>query len=251
MKTLNRTQDACLEAMGIDVWVSRHSEVVSDDSELEIVADVVEAKENAIDSRPVALESDQPISIPEDWQGLQQTVSSCQLCSLHKNRNQTVFGFGNQQADWLIIGDVPSSDDDASGQIFSGESGNLLTAMLRAIGLSRQQVYLSNIVKCMPVNNMEVTTDESDICIKYLQQQIKFIQPKLILVLGQLAAQRLMGSHSTLARLRQKIHTLDNVDTPIIVTYHPSSLLSMPHNKRDAWQDLLFAQKTISTETVL
>jgi len=182
---------------------------------------------------------------------MQQAVASCQLCDLSASRTTSIFGAGNQQAEWLIIGDAPSSEDDASGQIFTGAQGELLTAMLRAIGLNRQQVYLSNIVKCMPANNADATTEQTEMCLNYLKQQIILIKPKIILVLGQHAAQRLLDSHSTLARLRQKTHRLDGLDASIIVTYHPASLLSMPQNKRDAWHDLLFAQKTISAETVL
>ncbi len=259
MKTLSPTQQACLEAMGIDVWVSRESnsfeatatstsEVISkpnSDPGNEPVANVVSVEKHA------DVVTTDKLNIPADWNNLRQAVSTCQACTLHASRTQSVFGSGNEKADWLIIGDAPSNDDDLSGQIFSGQQGELLTAMLRAIGLTRQQVYLANIVKCMPADKRDVEPNEAETCLQYLKQQITLLQPKLILVLGQHAAQSLLNSHSTLARLRQKVQALDSFNIPVVVTYHPASLLSMPSNKRDAWQDLLFAQKIISTANVL
>ena len=242
MKSLNSTQHACLEAMGIDVWVPREK------SNPIALQPVTEIKTN--DVADLIPEPAAP-AIATDWNGLRQMVSGCQKCALHTTRAQTVFGSGNQNADWLIIGDIPSTDDDKHGSIFSDQSGELLTAMLKAIGLNRQQVYITNILKCMPPNNREPEMDESETCIQYLHQQIALVKPKLILLVGHSAAQRLLKTHSTMARLRQKVHVLDEINLPVVVTYHPAYLLNMPADKEKAWQDLLLAKKTISASAVL
>ncbi len=258
MKSLNPTQRACLEAMGIDVWVSRSpvADVIPEKtipterlpSEVVSTKVTAAATESAIND---VTEQKQAINIPADWNGLKQAVAACTLCSLHQSRTNTVFGNGSEAADWFIIGDLPSVDDDQSGEPFSASAGNLLAAMLRAIGLSRQQVYVSNVLKCITPNNRKAKAEESDNCLNYLKQQIKLVKPKLILVVGQNAAQQLLDSHSTMARLRQKVHSIEDIDAPVIVTYHPASLLSIPADKAKAWQDLLFAKKTIGTESVL
>jgi len=260
--------------MGIDVWVPRD---VQNEDEIEAIQDtpvslsqveqvqvpvtnvetlpVVENNQTIdVDTSPIQKIADDistKLSIPDDWNGLSQAVSSCRECGLHKSRTHTVFGSGNQNADWLIIGDTPTIDDDKNGNPFTGQSGELLTAMLRAIKLTRQQVYITNTLKCTTPNNREPETTELDTCLQYLHKQISLINPKLILVLGQSAAQRVLSNQSTLARLRQKVHTLEGSNIPVVVSYHPSSLLSMPANKGKAWQDLLFAQKTISSQAVL
>lgn len=268
MKTLSPTQQACLEAMGIDVWVSRSVDLAQPDKteEPEQVVDMLGKPQDIqpdkinseklqtdvlIAEEPTAEETGRADSISLNWDTLKQTVSSCQSCALHTSRQQTVFGAGNENADWLIIGDGPTEQDDCSGQIFTGEQGELLTAMLRAIGLTRQQVYLTNTLKCLAPDKREPESASYAACSEYLKQQIRLLQPKLVLLLGQNAAQRLLGTHSTLARLRQKVHQLEGFNIPVVVSYHPASLLSMPANKRDAWQDLQFAYKTIAAEAVL
>lgn len=257
MKTLSPTQQACLDAMGIDVWVRRDSDVlVEEPPAIGSSLNLESVTETEFVTEPIALEKNTAIApsvltIPKDWNNLQQAVSTCTACALNTSRAQTVFGAGNKKADWLIVGDKPSTEDDQCGQLFTGQQGELLTAMLGAISLTRQQVYLASIVKCMPADKRDAEPAETEICLQYLKQQITLLQPKLILVVGQQAAQRLLNSHSTLARLRQKVHMLEGFNIPVIVTYHPASLLSMPVNKREAWHDLLFAQKTISTASVL
>lgn len=290
MKNLSPTQHACLDAMGIDVWVSRDqaeteivesapesvatsAESTAESTAESIVAQNIEAPKTpevkipALKTPDATIESEVKIApevtkvpvepapatlnIPTDWNGLQQAVSTCQSCELHISRTNTVFGAGNQNADWLIIGDTPTFEDDSTGNPFTGQSGDLLTAMLRAIKLTRQQVFITNTLKCTTPNNREPQELEIDNCLQYLSQQINLIKPKLILVMGQSAAQRVLNTHSTLARLRQKTQTIEGKDIPVVVTYHPASLLSMPANKAEAWQDLQFAQKIISTESVL
>lgn len=262
MKSLNPTQHACLEAMGIDVWVPREETEQADNTvAVEAVAAVkaaespsvteIETKTETVTELLAEPKSDPEPDIPEDWQGLQQAVSACQLCALHATRTQSIFGTGHPNASWLIIGDMPSEADDRLGDIFSDQSGELLTAMLKAIDLTRPQVYMANTLKCLPPNNRQPETDEADACYPYLLQQIKLIKPKLILVVGQSAAQRLLKTHSTIARLRQKVHTLEELNLPVVVTYHPAYLLNTPADKEKAWQDLLLAKRTMTASAVL
>lgn len=178
-----------------------------------------------------------------DWQALQQAVKSCQQCELHKNRTNTVFGMGHQQADWMIIGDAPASLDDQQGQPFVDQAGQLLTNMLRAIGLKRNEVYISNLLKCRPPNNREPGIQETTSCHAYLQRQIELIQPKIILVFGQVAAQKLLKTNEPLARLRGKLHQLPDTDISLVVTYHPAYLLKKTTDKRKAWEDLKLAKQ--------
>jgi len=257
--------------MGIDVWVSRETseavkkcdvlvkpELKIPPAELLVDAQVIVKGETAIEvSKEAEVEIktesliDKKQSMPTDWNGLQQAVVTCQQCALHKERTKALFGSGNQNSDWLIIGDIPSHADDQQGKIFSDQSGELLIAMLKAIGLNRHQVYLTNTLKCMPANNREPVETEVESCHQYLLQQIELIKPKLILVLGQSAAQRVLKTHSTMARLRQKVHSLETLNIPVVVTYHPSYLLNMPTDKAKAWQDLLFAKNSFASTAVL
>ncbi|VAW92114.1 Uracil-DNA glycosylase, family 4 [hydrothermal vent metagenome] len=269
MKSLNPTQRACIEAMGIDVWVPREKTepltetlaIEKASADITVTAPKLEGKSESADLQPateiktkevaeIIPESTAP-EIPTDWNGLRQVVSTCQKCALHATRTHAVFGSGNQNADWLIVGDIPSVSDDKLGDVFTDQSGELLTAMLKAISLTRHQVYIANTLKCITPNNREPEADESETCFQYLQQQIELIKPKLILVVGQSAAQRLLKTHSTMARLRQKVHTLEGINIPVVVTYHPAYLLNMPADKAKAWQDLLLAKKTISATAVL
>jgi uracil-DNA glycosylase family 4 len=165
---------------------------------------------------------------------------------LHATRKQAVFGVGNQQADWLIIGEAPGAEEDRQGEPFVGRAGQLLNAMLKAIGLKREQVYIANILKCRPPNNRDPRPEEAACCSPYLQRQIELIQPRLILALGRIAAQRLLQTNTSLARLRGKVHTLESTQSPVIVTYHPAYLLRSPAEKRKAWQDLQYAQHFVA-----
>ncbi|MDH3947614.1 MAG: uracil-DNA glycosylase [Gammaproteobacteria bacterium] len=239
-------QQAYLKAMGIDVWVQRNA--IST-----VAAPVVEETASPI-SRVVTEEvEDFSLSLNDvsvvkslDWSDLKQQVESCQLCELHATRTQAVFGVGNQQADWLIVGEAPGADEDRQGEPFVGRAGQLLNEMLKAIGLKREQVYIANILKCRPPNNRDPKPEEAASCSPYLQRQIELIQPKVILALGRIAAQRLLQCNTSLARLRGQAHQLETTQSPVIVTYHPAYLLRSPAEKRKAWQDLQFARKHVA-----
>ncbi len=155
-----------------------------------------------------------------------------------------MFGVGNPKADWLIIGEAPGVEEDRRGEPFVGRAGQLLNAMLKAIGLAREQVFIANVLKSRPPNNRDPKPDEVAACIPYLMRQIALIQPRLILAVGRIAAQNLLQTEMALGRLRGQVHTFGELNTPLIVTYHPAYLLRTPADKRKAWEDLKFARST-------
>lgn len=180
-----------------------------------------------------------------EWDVLKAEVQNCTLCGLCNTRSQTVFGTGNPHADWLLIGEAPGEQEDKQGQPFVGVAGQLLTEMLRAIGLDRENIFITNILKCRPPNNRDPHADEIKSCRNYLQRQLQLIQPKIILAVGRIAAQTLLDTDASLAKLRGKVHHFNN--TPMIVVYHPAYLLRSLSEKRKAWQDLQLAKQTVIT----
>jgi uracil-DNA glycosylase family 4 len=164
---------------------------------------------------------------------------------LHSSRTRSVFGVGNRNADWLLIGEAPGRDEDQQGEPFVGRAGQLLNAMLRAIGLQREQVYIANILKCRPPNNRDPKPEEVVCCEPYLMRQIELIRPRLILALGRIAAQNLLRTETAIGKLRGQVHQFRNTGIPLIATYHPAYLLRSPGEKRKAWQDLQLAVETL------
>ena len=171
-----------------------------------------------------------------DWEQLEQAVSSCTRCELHASRTQTVFGVGSRDAQLLIIGEAPGRDEDLQGEPFVGRAGQLLNAMLAAIGFQREQVYIANILKCRPPNNRDPRPEEADACNQWLQRQIELLQPGVILALGRIAAQTLLNTDQSLGKLRAGQHSYAGI--PLIATYHPAYLLRKPIDKRKSWHDL-------------
>jgi len=219
-----------LEAMGIDVWVPRTTK---------------EQGEQALTSETEAIveptEPETTFSAQEKWNSLQTEVAACTKCALCEARTHTVFGTGNKNADWMIIGEAPGQNEDLQGKPFVGNAGALLTEMLRAIGLPREDVFITNILKCRPPGNRDPKPNEAENCNDYLQRQQQLIQPKIILAVGRIAAQTLLKTDEPLARLRSKKHTFN--DTPVVVVYHPAYLLRSLAEKRKAWLDLQFAMR--------
>ena len=179
------------------------------------------------------------------WIELKQAVPACTACGLHKGRTQTVFGVGDEQADWLLVGEAPGAEEDRLGDPFVGQAGKLLDNMLAAIGLARDDnVYICNVLKCRPPGNRNPEPDEVAKCTPFLLRQIELIQPKLVVAMGRFAAQTLLNTDASIASLRGRVHQY--AGRPLIVTYHPAYLLRNLPDKSKAWADLLFARKTMS-----
>ncbi len=173
-----------------------------------------------------------------DLAELRRRVAACTRCPLHATRTQTVFGVGSAQADLLVIGEAPGFEEDRQGEPFVGRAGQLLNAMLRAIDLDRDAVYIANVLKCRPPGNRDPKAEEAAACAPYLQAQIDLIQPRVILAVGRIAAQWLLRSDAPLGRLRGRLHHYGAEQTPLLVTYHPAYLLRSPAQKSKAWDDL-------------
>lgn len=177
-----------------------------------------------------------------NWEQLEQTVASCQRCQLCNTRSQTVFGRGNPQARWMLIGEAPGEQEDKQGQPFVGKAGQLLDNMLAAAGLDRDRdVYIANVLKCRPPGNRNPAPEEILACQDYLQQQIRHVQPTLILALGRFAVQTLLQTEQSIGRLRGQLHQYQGI--PLIATYHPAYLLRNLPDKAKAWQDMVLAKQ--------
>jgi uracil-DNA glycosylase len=196
-------------------------------------------------ARPIASPAAEPIDASTlNWDALQSTVNECTRCGLCASRKQTVFGVGNRAARWMVIGEAPGAEEDATGEPFVGQAGKLLDAMLAAIGLSRaNDVYIANVLKCRPPGNRNPEPAEVAQCWPYLQRQIALVNPALIVLMGRFAAQAVLRSDSAIAALRGRVHSVEG--RPAIVTYHPAYLLRTLADKSKAWQDLCLAQNTM------
>jgi len=167
---------------------------------------------------------------------LAMKASTCRLCGLAETRTKVVFGTGSPTADLLFVGEAPGHDEDLKGEPFVGEAGLLLDRMLAATGMDRNQVYIMNTVKCRPPNNRDPRADEVQACRLWFDQQLELLQPKMICLLGRVAAQTVLGSDESLGTLRGRWHDYHGI--PVWVTYHPGYLLRSPRQKQKSWQDL-------------
>jgi len=220
------------------LWVRRNAPAVSEPLAAEMTAPV-EARA-AEQAEPASRQVAANIVATSGWNELKTQVKDCTACKLRTGCTQTVFGVGDEKADWLFVGEGPGADEDAQGEPFVGQAGKLLDNMLAAIKLKRgQNVYIANIVKCRPPDNRAPEAGEVATCLPYLKQQIALIKPKLIVALGKTAATSLLGKEATLGSMRGTLHDFEG--TPLIVTYHPAYLLRSPSEKAKAWQDLCFA----------
>jgi uracil-DNA glycosylase len=219
---------AYLAAIGVPDWRQRRALVVQGH------ASVSSAVERAV--APVV--SAEP---GDSWENLAGEVSGCTRCGLHSCRNRTVFGVGDRNARWLVVGEAPGADEDLQGEPFVGRAGRLLDSMLRAIGLAREQVFIANVLKCRPPNNRNPLPDEVAQCLPYLERQIALLRPSIMLAVGSVAAQNLLATDVPVGRLRGHVHQFGSARTPLVVTYHPAYLLRSPGEKRKAWEDLKFA----------
>ena len=189
-----------------------------------------------------------------DWPELREGVARCQACALGATRQQTVFGVGSPRAHWMIVGEAPGEQEDLRGEPFVGAAGQLLDAMLRAIGLTRsddpalepaRQVYISNTLKCRPPRNRNPEREELARCEPFLVRQIELLRPRLILAMGRFAVQSLLRTEEPIGRLRGRVHRYQGV--PVVVTYNPAYLLRNLPDKAKAWEDLCLALHTMAS----
>lgn len=266
--TLSARKKEYLRLMGIPVYSERASvdEEVIEAPVAEFVPEVSghpETVSSVIESSPALKQATQAkqkveehvVSIhdvlkrselPEDWSDLIDHVSNCIRCGLHESRTQTVFGVGDIQADWMIIGEAPGADEDKQGEPFLGRAGKMLSSILESIGLAREKVYIANSLKCSPPGNRDAKKSELAQCRAYLEQQIALVDPKVIICVGRVASQNLLQLDEPISRMRGKVHSIQNPikvekTIPVIVTYHPAYLLRSPSQKQKVWQDLKLA----------
>lgn len=223
-----------LEAIGIPVWKLR---AAAEPVALGAPAEPAPAVPAAPGGSPAA---------DADWAGLAAQVRSCTLCGLHRTRTQTVFGVGKRDASLFVIGEAPGADEDRQGEPFVGRAGQLLNAMLRAIGLPRSEVFIANILKCRPPNNRDPELAESSSCTPYLKRQIELVQPRVLLAVGRISAQWLLQTDAPIGRLRGRVAAYGERNTPLVVTYHPAYLLRSPLEKAKAWNDLCLVKELLS-----
>ena len=178
-----------------------------------------------------------------DWAKLEQCVRDCTRCILHETRTQTVFGVGSRQAKWMFVGEAPGEQEDLRGEPFVGRAGQLLDEMIKALGLSREEVYIANVLKCRPPKNRDPSHEEAAACESYLLSQVALVKPAIIMAVGRIAAQNLLKSTTPIGKLRGVVH--DYHSTPLVVTYHPAYLLRSQTEKRRAWDDLKLARRTL------
>ena len=231
-------QVAYLQALGVDVYVPRGTPALT--------AAAAPRPESA--PREVPAGRATPASADEnlDWNELRAAVAACQRCELHAARTQTVFGVGNPQARWMFIGEAPGAEEDKQGEPFVGRAGQLLTSMIRALGLRREDVFIANVLKCRPPGNRDPRPAEAASCRSYLERQLALVNPTLVVAVGRIAAQGLLATETPLAKLRGKVHACGARAWPLVVTYHPAYLLRSPGEKRKAWQDLLYAKHVVA-----
>jgi uracil-DNA glycosylase len=235
-----------LKAMDVDVWARRDlpapspaviapsSSVLAQPSPQPIV------HHSAVANTPAANDDIAAMS----WDDLANTVRGCTLCDLATTRTQTVFGVGNKQAEWMVIGEAPGADEDRQGEPFVGRAGQLLNSMLQAMGFPREQVFIANVLKCRPPGNRDPKPEEAACCAPYLARQIALVNPRVILCVGRIAAQNLLSTSDAIGKLRGRVHYLGMQQRPVVVTYHPAYLLRSPGEKRKAWDDLQLALRT-------
>jgi len=233
-----------LQELGLwPAWVPRERAGAASDATLDATSDATSG------AAPDALLESGPGSRAEriarmDWPALKEAARTCTACPLHARRKQAVFGVGDEQADWLFVGEGPGAEEDARGEPFVGQAGRLLDNMLAAIGLQRgRDVYVGNVVKCRPPGNRVPEPSEAAACEPFLLRQMALIQPRLIVALGKTAASNLLRTDASIASLRGRLH--DFRGTPLLVTYHPAYLLRNLADKSKAWEDLCLAREVM------
>ncbi len=232
-------RDHVLGLLGIERWRLRESGDPSASEAPVEQASMPRKKNIETTSVPAPEASVATVELPKNWSGLRAMVKDCQQCKLCQARTNTVFGVGPENAPLMVVGEGPGADEDARGEPFVGRAGKLLDQMLKAISRSRaDNTFIANVVKCRPPGNRDPEADEVSACRRYLDRQIELLQPRLIVALGRVAAQRLLASNEPLSKMRGPIHEYGETRTPVFVSYHPAYLLRSPREKAKSWQDL-------------
>lgn len=243
---MNRHEAVLRELNMYPLWVRRDIAVPAEEQSPSVMIEAAQTMPTrfvqASEIAPV-IESTKSETNSLNWPELKTAVRECTACKLRAGCTQTVFGVGNEKADWLFVGEGPGAEEDAQGEPFVGPAGKLLDNMLPAIKLKRSNVYIANIIKCRPLEDRSPHVSEIAQCLPYLQRQIALVQPKMIVALGKVAANALLGNQATLGSLRGTLHQYANI--PLVVTYHPAYLLRSPSEKAKVWQDLCLAVETL------
>jgi uracil-DNA glycosylase len=243
-------RDQYLKSLGVEQWVPRAAADASDGRTPEPAPAPALSAPVAV-AAPPATAAAVAREVPADWDALRAMVRDCRQCRLCEARTQSVFGVGVPDADLMVVGEGPGAEEDAKGEPFVGRAGRLLDEMLKAIGRSRHSnTFIANVVKCRPPNNRDPQEDEAEACRPYLEAQIRLVKPKLILAVGRVAAQRLLGTTTALGRLRGELHAWGQEGTPLWITYHPAFLLRSPRDKVKAWQDLKWVYQYLAAKPV-
>jgi len=218
---------------GMDSMDEKMSEVISDlKSYLEYLKGMGIASLPTSEIKPDGPSPSRIITLEE----VRKELGDCKRCKLHQTRRTIVFGEGNEKATLMFIGEGPGYDEDVQGRPFVGKAGQLLTKIIESINLSREEVYIANIVKCRPPQNRNPEPDEIQSCSPFLMKQIRIIQPRIICALGTFAAQTLLKTDTKISQLRGKLFDLEGIT--VIPTYHPAFLLRNPERKREVWEDM-------------
>ena len=252
-----RRHCAYLHALGVDVYVPRATPALP--SEIPLSPMPARRAPVAAPPKPAAVAPARAVTPGRepsvaldnpgkdlDWTSLRAAVAACERCTLHTTRTQTVFGVGNPNARWMFIGEAPGMEEDKQGEPFVGRAGQLLNSMIRALGYSREDVFIANVLKCRPPNNRDPRPEEAVACRSYLERQVELVNPTVVIAVGRIAAQNLLATETPIAKLRGKVHAFGSRRWPLIVTYHPAYLLRSPSEKRKSWQDLLFARQVFA-----
>jgi DNA polymerase len=216
-----------------------------DDQASEMDGVMVEADQSRERLDPRLMDEGRTDVMTLDWDQLMVAVAACRACGLCETRTQTVFGAGNRDAALMLIGEAPGADEDRQGEPFVGRAGQLLTPMLAAIGMSRAQVYITNVLKCRPPGNRDPKPEEIQRCADYLMRQVELIRPRVILAVGRISAQSLLRTDETVGRLRGRWFAFGDASIPLRVTYHPAYLLRSPEQKAKAWEDLVEVRRSM------
>ncbi len=171
---------------------------------------------------------------------IKNSVETCTKCGLHASRKKTVFGDGSSDADIMIIGEAPGKDEDDNGKAFIGRAGKLLDLFLKSININREDVFITNTIKCRPPENRNPIQDEIEACALFLDEQIEAVKPKVLILLGKIAANRFLGGDKPMAELRQKKFYIKKYNIPIIIFYHPAYILRSPLKKSEVWEDMKY-----------